>query len=223
MRDRPSFTFEITGGDLGLDFPNTRVRRPTPQPVEHLHTYDDLVSWGVQAGAIPANEAARLRALAARRPRAARAALARAIELRETLFAIFSAAASGLPTPESALAHMNRALPDALRHLQLVGGAEGVSWAWTDEPRLDRILWPVIRAAALLLTSKDGERVRECAARDCDWLFVDTSRNGTRRWCDMSVCGNREKARRFQHRARRRAGGGRGGSRSRIHGGHGPR
>ena len=125
---------------------------------------------------IRAEEEAGLRAQAARSPRAARAALAQAVELREAIFELFSSVAAG---------------------------ADGASWAWSDEPRLDRVLWPVLRAAARLLTSLERERVRQCAAGDCAWLFLDRSRNGTRRWCDMTVCGNREKARRFQRRARR--------------------
>jgi predicted RNA-binding Zn ribbon-like protein len=198
---RAAGEFEITGGDLALDLANTRDRRPTPQPEEHLNAYHDLVSWGVEAGAIAAGHAARLRALAAREPRAARAALARALELREAIFELFSALAGGRPLPGGSLARLNAGLPGALARLRLAGGAAGPAWTWVEVPHLDRVIWPVLRAAALLLTSPDRERVRECAARDCAWLFLDRSRNGTRRWCDMAVCGNREKARRFQRRA----------------------
>jgi len=192
--------FEISGGDLALDLANTKERRPAPEPVELVHSYDDLLTWGAKAEAIGLPEAATLRALAARNPRAARAALAQAIDLREAIFAVFSAVARGRPLPEAALARLNRALPAALARLRLAEG--GSSWAWASEPHLDRVLWPALRAAALLLTSPNREHVRQCAARDCDWLFLDKSRNGSRRWCNMAVCGNREKARRFQRRSR---------------------
>lgn len=201
---RPEFAFEISGGNLCLDLANTRDRRPTPSPREHLHTYEDLVVWGLQAGAIEARQAAALRALARRGPGAARAALARALALREAIFDLFSAVAGGRALPAPALARLNAALPAALSRLELADEGRGPSWAWRDAPtHLDRVAWPAARAAALLVASDDRERVRECAARDCAWLFLDQSRNGTRRWCNMAVCGNREKARRFQGRARR--------------------
>jgi predicted RNA-binding Zn ribbon-like protein len=195
--------FEITGGHLALDLANTLERRPTPQPEEHLRAYGDLVAWGRQAGAVAAEEADRLLALAKERPRAARAALARALQVREALFALFSAMAGRRPLPPGALARVNSTLPAALAHARLTTDGAGAAWTWVEEPDLDRVLWPVLRGAGELLASPDHQLVRACAARDCDWLFLDRSRNGSRRWCDMAVCGNREKARRFQRRARR--------------------
>jgi predicted RNA-binding Zn ribbon-like protein len=63
-------------------------------------------------------------------------------------------------------------------------------------------LWPIVLAAAELLTSAGRARVRECAAHGCGWLFLDTSRSQRRRWCTMASCGNRAKARRFYERTR---------------------
>jgi len=62
----------------------------------------------------------------------------------------------------------------------------------------DPILTPVVRAAVELLTSADIARVRTCADGSCAWLFLDTTRSRTRRWCDMKSCGNRSKVRRFR-------------------------
>jgi predicted RNA-binding Zn ribbon-like protein len=67
------------------------------------------------------------------------------------------------------------------------------------------MLAPIVRAAAELLTSDDRARIRECGSETCFWLFMDHSKNGTRRWCDMKVCGNREKARRHYRREQRMA------------------
>jgi predicted RNA-binding Zn ribbon-like protein len=198
--------FDVSGGDLSLDLANTKSLRPTREPREDLRSYDDLVAWGLQAGAIDAADAVSLRALAARSPRASRAALERARDLREAVFEVFSAVARGREIPRSALDRVNAALPGALARLRLDQAREGATWSWAGKADLDRVIWPAVRAAALLLTSPDLAHVRECAASDCAWLFLDRSRNGTRRWCDMAVCGNREKARRFQRRARRSRG-----------------
>ena len=183
------------GATWRWDLANTLSRRPTADPREDLREYADLVEWGLQAGSIaPAGGTRCARGppgapSGARRPGAgARAARA--------IFAVFSAVAGNRALPAPALDRVNAALPAALARLRL--DRTGALWTWADGGDFDRVLWPVVRAAALLLTGPDRQYVRECAARDCAWLFLDRSRNGTRRWCDMAVCGNREKARRFQ-------------------------
>jgi predicted RNA-binding Zn ribbon-like protein len=76
-------------------------------------------------------------------------------------------------------------------------------WSWADDPvNLEMPLWPVTRSAADLLTSSDLRSLRLCASDTCAWLFLDTSRNGSRRWCSMRTCGNRAKARRHHARVR---------------------
>src|ERR687888_470126 len=78
------------------------------------------------------------------------------------------------------------------------GHDAALAWSWADAAvRLDAPLWPLVRLAAELLVGPELERVRECAAGDCRWLFLDTSKNRSRRWCDMKSCGNRAKVRRF--------------------------
>jgi predicted RNA-binding Zn ribbon-like protein len=96
---------------------------------------------------------------------------------------------------------MNRTLREALSRLEVAPAAGGFAWAWVaDEASLDQVLWPVVRSAAQLLTSGELARVRECAREGCDWLFVDTSKNHSRRWCTMAVCGSRVKAGRYYRR-----------------------
>lgn len=199
--------FELTGGALCLDFANT-VDNRLSEPKELLPSYAALVSWGRQAGAL--EEEAQARSLlreAAQRPAAARLALQRARASREVIFAVFSALASGGAPPAAAVAGLNAALPEAFARLRLRPrhGAP-FEWAWDDTRRpLDRVLWPALRSAAELLTGDDLPRLRLCAAQECGWLFLDHSKNATRRWCDMRVCGNRSKVRRFY--ARQKAGG----------------
>jgi len=88
---------------------------------------------------------------------------------------------------------------------QVIPTDAGFTWVWAEGGRaLDCMLWPVARSAADLLTAGELPAIRQCQGSQCGWLFLDTSRNRTRVWCDMRVCGNRAKARR--HHARLRAG-----------------
>jgi predicted RNA-binding Zn ribbon-like protein len=196
------YLFEVTGGALCLDLANTIDNRPVPETRrELLTTYKDLLDWGQQAGAISSEEAARLGRLARLNPRQARAALARARAVREAMFSLFSSIALGARTPASALRSINDILAKSLGRLRLEQHGPHFAWVWDMEREpLDRVIWPVARSAAELVSSEERLRVRECAADPCGWLFLDRSKNGSRRWCDMTVCGNRAKARR--HRAR---------------------
>jgi len=199
------FLFELTGGALCLDFVNTVDNRPTPERTELLRRYDDLLSWAVQSGAISARQAAVLKRESGRRPREAQAALDRARSVRETLFALFSTAAAGRRLPAADLQALDAEMGAAWAHLRLAPGTgASAQWTWAGDVGLDRPLWPVLRSAAELLTSDDTGRLRECAAEKCAWLFIDRSKNQSRRWCDMSVCGNRDKVRRHRQRRARR-------------------
>jgi predicted RNA-binding Zn ribbon-like protein len=91
---------------------------------------------------------------------------------------------------------------DAARHLRLETGDTGGPSRSGPETDLDGVIHAVTWEAARLLVSEDRTRLKHCAARDCGWVFLDASRNHRRRWCDMKVCGNNEKARRFYRRHR---------------------
>jgi predicted RNA-binding Zn ribbon-like protein len=203
-----SVRFELTGGALCLDFANTVDNRPT-EARELLQSYGDLVSWAEQAGVVDAASGAALRAEATRRPRAAESALVGARALREALYSIFSARAAGRPLPAEGMATLNAAMAPSLARLQLDARPDGAcAWRWSFGDRaLDGLLAPVVDSAAELLTAPELARVRECEADNCGWLFVDRSRNRSRRWCDMAVCGNRAKVRRHYARAKQAAGG----------------
>jgi predicted RNA-binding Zn ribbon-like protein len=167
-------------GSLCLDFVNTVDPRHTTPREEQLPDYAALLEWARQAGI----EASPLP------PAAASRAHEEAIALRETLYAIFGAVARGEAPPANALSHLNDELVRRPRRI-----TNGFAWATGD------VLAPIVWSAAELLTSGPLERVRECPGDDtCGWLFLDTSRNGSRRWCDMRSCGNRAKARRHYRR-----------------------
>lgn len=205
MEENASPRFDLSGGALGLDFANTWSDRGRPE-TDGLQGYAGLLAFVRQAGAATEEEAARLAARAEREPRAAAAAWARALDLREGLYRLFSAAAAERPPAGEDLALVNAALPEALARLRLAPRGGGFGWAWeapeagSPEPPLDAPLWPILRSAAELLTADDLQRVRECAAPSCTWLFLDRSRNRSRRWCSMETCGNRAKAHRHYQR-----------------------
>ena len=192
----------LLGGELCLDFTNTVESRDGDPPHEFLRSYADLVAWGHHAGLLTSEEAQRLQQEAGSCPTEASGVLEHAISLRETLTQIFTAIVSDRPVDAEALTQLNAMLSQTLTRLQILPQQGGFVWDWRDSRgSLDRMLWPVIRSAAELLTSGQLDRLRQCGG--CGWLFVDGSRSRTRRWCDMRVCGNRAKARRHYARQRK--------------------
>jgi predicted RNA-binding Zn ribbon-like protein len=166
---------------------------------DKLRSYDDVVTWAERAELLGSRRAARLRRAAAADPGEASAVLERVRSLREVIYRVFTADPARPPD----LRALGEAAAEAASERRLERTDDGYVFAWTDSDRLDQIIWPVALSAAELLASRDRARVKECAADDCSWLFMDRSRNRSRRWCDMRDCGNRAKARRFQARQRR--------------------
>lgn len=192
---------------LCLDFANTLSWRTAGQPVEKLTNYGALVRWARLAGILPAREARRMIERARRSPARAAAAFRHAITLRESIYRICAAVAAGHRATAPDLGILNEAVRQSLERLEIASQARGFIWRWpADADSLDRVLWPVARSAAELLTSNKLEKIRVCAGRGCGWLFLDLSRNHSRRWCDMRECGNREKARRHYQRQRQAKG-----------------
>ena len=194
------------GGSLCLDFVNTIRPRAGEERREYLPGYLSLVRWAASVGILDQAQQQRLRKDAARRRADAGATLAAAVDLREAVYRVFAAVAQGSAPAAADLAALQRAYADALRHARIVAAGGELRWAWDEEGLdLDRMLWPVARSAAELATSGQLGRVRQCPVAEggCGWLFLDTTRNGTRRWCSMQDCGGRAKARRQY--ARRRA------------------
>jgi predicted RNA-binding Zn ribbon-like protein len=196
-------TVHLIGGRACLDFVNTTSGRGSDQHLEHLLRYDDLVVWSRRIGLLSADEAETLKAQAAAMPDVAAAALARALGLREALHGMFGATAAHTPVPAAAIAYVNGVLTEAMAEARLRTTGDGFAWDWrTTPPGLDGMLWPIAREAAELLVSPALARVKMCPGRHCGWLFFDGTKNGRRRWCDMRVCGSRDKARRHHHRKR---------------------
>jgi predicted RNA-binding Zn ribbon-like protein len=203
MRDIPraDHDFEFVGGSVALDFANTLGGMHTAPTHEHLIDYADLVAFGRSAGTISPSQGRRLIDEAERQSARAAAALRRAISLREAIWRVFDAFAKSGRADAADFATIQEEELAALKHGRFAQSGPDVAYQWSDELTLDRPLWDIARAAAELLRSKgDLARVRECGSETCEWLFIDKSRNHSRRWCDMNDCGNRAKVRRFRQR-----------------------
>lgn len=204
LNDPLESTLTLEEKYLCLDFSNTANLHASDDPVESLHAYSDLVEWGRKEGLLDDQGAASLLSKAQQLPQAAQDTLARAIELREAIFHIFSDMAAGLDPEPKDLETLNCILGKALAQSRLEPQDNKFTWQYTHEPDdLGWFLWPVARSAATLLTSDQLYRVGQCAdEHGCGWLFYDTSRNRSRRWCDMGSCGNRAKAQRFYKKSK---------------------
>jgi predicted RNA-binding Zn ribbon-like protein len=200
------YTFDFSGGELCLDFANTVSTHSEVRMEEHVTSYSRLISWGRQAGILTEGEEARLGYEAEGHPDEAAAVHRRAIALREAIYRIFSVVVKGEQASLSDVDVLNKELSNGLAHALIIQRGDGFEWDWeASEGALDRVLWVVARSAADLLTSDKLLRVTECASERCGWLFMDLSRNHSRRWCDMNECGNRAKARRHYERTRVRS------------------
>jgi len=195
------FLFELSAGDVALDLVNTLDERPTDHARELIPQAAHFFSWARQAGLLSRKQEEKWRAEVERKPRESERVHRRVVELRECLFLLFSSIAAGTETAPEVLAEWNKYLQEALGHYETARKGTGMVWtARSEVQRFESLLWSIIHSAFLLLTGAQSARIRRCASESCDWLFLDTSKRGNRRWCDMTVCGNRAKARRFYQR-----------------------
>jgi len=203
----PEPVFDLSGGRLCLDFANTLGGKRLTQPREGLNTYADLVCWARQAGVVSASGARCLLEEGSRHPRRAAAVLGRARKLREAIYRTWAGEVRGEHPAVADLELLNSLVAEALSHQRLVREGGRYALSWDHGEALESILWPVAKSTVELLTSEEAKLVRQCegfAATECAWLFVDETRNRSRRWCSMTSCGNRAKARRHYQRARKR-------------------
>jgi predicted RNA-binding Zn ribbon-like protein len=192
--------FEFIAGDLSLDFINTfdPPGGPVPQQ-DSLHSYRDLLDWAAGAGMISASQRASHLRLAKENPQAAETAFRQAIQFRGSLHRLVVALLERRSPAPDDLRQFNACLGDAQAHWQLHAATEeGYCLRLMNDPQQPgSLLWPIASAAGQLLTSEEAQYIRRCDAESCRWFFVDRSKNHSRRWCDMKVCGNRAKARQF--------------------------
>ena len=196
--------FEYVGGDIAADLANTTSNRYEPADLhEHIQTYADVVEFARLGGVIRPALARRLIAEAEQRPERALQVYRRTAALREAVFGALSKIAAGKDPSANDVEVISREAAEALGHATMVRTADGYTWDWPDSDELARPLWPIARAAAEILTTDTRAHVRECADDTCAWLFIDRTKNHSRRWCDMNGCGTRNKVREFRQRQKR--------------------
>lgn len=194
--------FDTETSVLALAFANTADWHASEEPKELLLGYADLLTWGRLVGVLSPTQAGELHNIAGQDAKAAEQTVSWAIVLREAIYRLFVAASNGWPLPDADLEVLNEVLPTALAHRRLEATNGRAGWRWGDEGgHLDQVLWPIIYSAAELLASEELSHVGQCLDdRGCGWLYLDKSRNHSRRWCSMDRCGNRAKAQRHYRR-----------------------
>ena len=171
--------------DLCLDYANTRYWRGHAIPTETLNAPDDLAAWAKAPKAPPPRE------------------FEQALALRESIYRLFDGQAQGRGPAPRDLETLNQALARAPARTTLKRGKDGYQWEVDARSGTAlALLAPVLWSAGDLLAGPRLDRVRRCANPECGWLFLDDSRAGKRRWCSMSSCGNRAKARRHYHKTK---------------------
>lgn len=193
--------FEWAGGHLALDFANTLGAVHGDHPRSYLHDYEDLLAWCRQADLIGPRSQGYLSAAS---PRAKAAAFKEAQALVESLRTLFAAAARHQSLSQPALDHLNSLVHRTAPWRQLTvcrdeAGKLNCGWEFKDAPPY-AVLGPIVWRAIELLEQGPVDRVKECPAENCGWLFLDTSKNRSRQWCSMKTCGNLSKVRRFREK-----------------------
>ena len=201
MRELP-----IVGGHLALDFADTIDDPLGAARFDHIATYAGLLQWSARVGVLSSEHAKRLQQVASTHPRAAAIAVRRAHTLRQILIEMFTAVATDAGSPATYWPQLQPFVLDAIEHADITPttDARACQMSWPRSNDLTAVLWPIAHGAVALLTSADLDRVKRCAG--CPWLFLDRSKNASRRWCAMNDCGTHEKIRRYvARRAERRS------------------
>jgi len=184
-----------------IAFANTMCNYHADDTADVLNSYTDLVRWAQEAEILSAEEARRLLERASHRPGEAKSVLKDAKQLRRTIYNIFSDIAHMRAPSDEDVAELNSRLTKVQSHMQISQRGGDFFWDWEDKSNdLNGVLWSMVRCAANLLCSGELGRVSGCNSETCTWLFLDRSKNVSRKWCDMGTCGNRAKSRRHYAR-----------------------
>ena len=203
QRTEPVRKLFVVGGNLALDFANTVDDPDGPARFDHLGDLPGLLGWAQERGLLSSSDQARLTSAAQSPLEENSRQLQRAHDLRAAVQAVFGAVADGGDVPQAAWAHLRHEAAEALgqAQLELTDGLARLRWA---DSGTEVVARAVAHAAYELLRSDQLARVKRCAG--CPWLYVDQSKNASRRWCTMEDCGKNAKMRRYvERRSARRA------------------
>jgi predicted RNA-binding Zn ribbon-like protein len=186
----------LLAGNLALNFANTESGRGSAQHLNHLEKAVDLITWAAHAKVITESDAQCARQVLATRVELAENLLSKGRALRNTVYSINAAFAAGEHPTLDVIQDLVNHYRDGVCTADLVAGDGHYAWVWTAEKDLiSMILGPIALSALTLLTQDDKSRIKQCSGNCCGWLFYDSTKNNSRRWCEMSVCGNRFKVR----------------------------
>jgi predicted RNA-binding Zn ribbon-like protein len=194
-------TLEIVGGALCLDFANTINSRYKPEH-DYLIKYSDLADWAVKVGILSVSQRNRLISRTEPEAKQLKTALQQALILRELFYRLFSRVAKRSKSYKGEMEVFVKFYSEAILHSVFVKKEDRFVADWSTNESFDAVLWPIVYSAGQLLLSKELTQVKECP--NCGWLFLDTSKNHSRRWCSMNTCGARDKMRRYHRKLRAR-------------------
>jgi predicted RNA-binding Zn ribbon-like protein len=187
----------LVGGVLALDFCNTTSGRGTEARLEHLRTTEDLFAWARHAAILDATTETQLRRLSSDDPDFGDRLLRRALRLREAIDRVDRALAQGTTADQAEIDAVAETYAACLAKGRLTARDGGFGWSWPAAASPEEaVLGPIAASAMTLITVADRARLKRCEGHHCGWLFLDTTKNNNRRWCEMGVCGNRAKQKR---------------------------
>ena len=192
---------ELVGGALCLDFVNTINSRLHTEH-DYLLQYSDLVGWANKVGILSTVQTNQLLKRAKQPSKEADHALKTSRALRDLIYTILSKTAKGSEPNQEDLEFLLQMYAEAISHAVFLKEGNHYTTTWKADQSFDGMLWPVVHSAGELLLSGELGKVKECPG--CGWLFLDTSKNQSRRWCSMNTCGARDKMRRYHKRQRSR-------------------
>jgi len=192
-------TYKLVGGQLSLDLINTVSWPETAREHDWFDPPTNVTVWAVENGLIDDKTRRRLDETLTRHPERARSDLTRVREIRATLRSALAPPARSDPPSPDAVNRLSALLGDVCGRRRL--DPVTLQWSWGSPATLEDVMAPVIWNAGDVLTTVSTARLGRCPS--CDWLFHDTTRNRSRRWCDMADCGSRDKALRYYHRQTR--------------------
>lgn len=189
-------TYKLVGGQSSLDLINTLAWPGTAREHDWFEPPTNVTLWAVEVGLIDEHTRRRLHATVSRAANGWKPQVAAVRRIRDILRQVIAPVARGQAPSRRSIDELNRLLGSACsrRHLD----RDTLDWSWSEPGTLEALMAPVVWNGGHVLSSIDPERLGHCPS--CGWLFHDTTRNRSRRWCDMGDCGSRDKALRYYHR-----------------------